>query len=256
MKIQDSVAIVTGGASGLGEATVRRLLDLGAAGVAAFDVNDERGAALEKELGERFQYHRVDVSDLGQVETAVAAVEESSGVIRIVVNAAAVAAPAKLLSSRGPIPMEVFDRGIKINLYGPIHLMRSVVGALADSRPNADGERGVFINVSSGAAWEGQVGQVAYSATKAALVGLTMPLSRELASHGIRVMTVAPGAYDTPIYEQMPAAVKEDLIAQSLFPKRLGDPAEFAMLIEEIIRNPMHNGRTIRLDAGLILRAS
>lgn len=256
MKIEHSVAIVTGGVSGLGEATVRRLLELGADGVAAFDVNDERGAALEKELGERFRYYRVDVSQLDQVEAAVAAIEAAYGVVRVVVNAAAVAAPAKLFSSKGPIPMEVFDRGININLYGPIHVMRSVVGSLAASEPNEDGERGVFINVSSGAAWEGQIGQVAYSATKAALVGLTMPLSRELASHGIRVMTVAPGAYDTPIYEQMPPSVKEDLVAQSLFPKRLGDPAEFAMLVEEIVRNPMHNGRTIRLDAGMILRSS
>lgn len=254
MQIENAVAIVTGGASGLGEAAVRRLLELGARAVVALDLNDERAAGLRDELGERFSHHRIDVSDLDQVEAAAAAIEAECGAARVLVNAAAVAAPAKLLSSRGPIPMEIFDKGIRINLYGPIHMMRSVVPAMAASEPNEDGERGVIINVSSGAAWEGQIGQVAYSASKAALVGLTMPLFRELAAHGIRVMTIAPGAFDTPIYDQMPPAVKADLAAQSLFPPRMGKPSEFGLLIEEIVRNPMHNGRTIRLDAGMILR--
>ncbi|WFG45921.1 SDR family NAD(P)-dependent oxidoreductase [Pseudonocardia alni] len=251
----DTTAIVTGGASGLGEAAVRRLIHLGAT-VAAFDLDDAKGGQLESELGERFRYYKVDVSQLEQVETAVAAVEAEHGPVRVVVNAAAVPAPAKLLSSRGPLPMDVFDTGIKVNLYGPIHLMRSVVPGMAGSDPDADGERGVIINISSGAAYEGQVGQVAYSASKAALVGLTMPLFRELAAHGIRVMTVAPGAFDTPIYGGVPPALKEELAAQSLFPPRMGRPEEFGLLIEEIVRNPMHNGRTIRLDAGMILRPS
>jgi len=256
VKIENAVAIVTGGASGLGEATARRLLELGARAVAAFDLNDERGAALRAELGERYRYHKVDVSQLDQVEMAVAAVESEHSAVQVVVNAAAVAAPAKLLSSRGPLPMEVFDKGIKVNLYGPIHVMRSVAPGMAASEPTAGGERGVIINVASGAAWEGQIGQIAYSASKAALVGLTMPLFRELAQHGIRVMTVAPGAFDTPIYDQVPPALKAELAAQSLFPRRMGEPAEFAMLIEEIVRNPMHNGRSIRLDAGMILPPS
>lgn len=256
MKIENAVGLVTGGASGLGEAAARRLLELGARAVAAFDLNDERGAALRAELGERYQYHQVDVTRLDQVEAAAAAVESVHGAVHVVVNAAAIAAPAKLLSSRGPLPMEVFDRGIKVNLYGPVHVMRSVVPGMAANEPTADGERGVIINVASGAAWEGQVGQIAYSASKAALVGLTMPLFRELAQHGIRVMTVAPGAFDTPIYDQIPPAVKADLASQSLFPPRMGRPAEFGLLIEEIVRNPMHNGRSIRLDAGMILRPS
>lgn len=256
MKIANAVAIVTGGASGLGEAAARRLLELGAHAVAAFDLNEERGAVLQKQLGEGYRHHKVDVSKLEQVEAAVAAVEAEHGAVQVVVNAAAVAAPAKLLSSRGPLPMDVFDKGIKVNLYGPIHVMRSVVSGMAASEPTPDGERGVIINVSSGAAWEGQIGQLAYSASKAALVGLTMPLFRELAEHGIRVMTVAPGAFDTPIYDQVPPGLKEELAAQSLFPRRMGDPAEFAMLVEEIVRNPMHNGRSIRLDAGMILKPS
>jgi NAD(P)-dependent dehydrogenase (short-subunit alcohol dehydrogenase family) len=134
--------------------------------------------------------------------------------------------------------------------------MRAAVPAMAGNEPLADGERGVIINVSSGAAWEGQIGQVSYSASKAALVGMTLPLSRELAEHGIRVMTIAPGAFDTPMYAQVPPSVKEGLIAQSLFPRRMGHPDEFAMLVEEIVRNPMHNGRTIRLDGGMILSPS
>lgn len=255
MKISTSVAIVTGGASGLGEAAARRMLQLGAT-VAAFDLDETKGAALESELGESYRFHRVDVSDLAQVESAVAAVESEYGPVRLVVNAAAVPAPSKLLSSRGPLPMEVFDTGIKVNLYGPIHVMRSVVPGMSASDPNEDGERGVIINISSGAAYEGQVGQIAYSATKAALVGLTMPLFRELSTHGIRVMTVAPGLFDTPIYDQMPPELRSELTSNALFPQRMGRPEEFAMLIEEIVRNPMHNGRTIRLDAGMILPPS
>lgn len=253
MRIRDSVAIVTGGASGLGEAAVRRLIARGARVVAAFDANSERGSALEKEIGSACRYFDVDVSRLEEVEAAVEVVESSYGAVGIVVNAAAVAAPAKLLGGRGTLPMDLFDKGIKVNLYGPVHVMRSVVSGMSTAAPNADGERGVIVNVSSGAAWEGQVGQVAYSASKAALVGLTMPLARELAQYGIRVMTVAPGAFDTPIYDQVPPALKEELVAQALFPRRMGSPDEFALLIEEIIRNPMHNGRSIRLDAGTIL---
>lgn len=251
----ETTAIVTGGASGLGEAAARRLIELGAT-VTAFDLDETKGAQLEVELGERYRYHKVDVSQLDQVEAAVAAVEVDHRPVRIVVNAAAVPAPAKLLSSRGPIPMEVFDNGIKVNLYGPIHVMRSVAAGMAASDPDEDGERGVIINIASGAAYEGQIGQVAYSASKGALVSLTMPLFRELAAHGIRVMTVAPGAFDTPIYDQVPPALKDQLAAQSLFPKRMGRPGEFGLLIEEIVRNPMHNGRTIRFDAGMILGPS
>ena len=254
MQIKDSVVVVTGGGSGLGEAVARRMLELGARYVASFDFNGERGALLEAELGSAFGHHQVDVADLAQVEAAVAAVEAEHGPVQVLVNAAGVGAPAKLFSSRGSLPMDAFDRGIKINLYGPIHVMRSVVPGMAGSEPNEEGERGGIINVSSGAAFEGQVGQIAYSASKAALVGLTMPLFRELSVHVIRVMTVAPGAFDTPIYAQVPAALRDELASQSLFPPRMGKPEEFGLLIEEIVRNPMHNGRTIRLDAGMMLR--
>jgi len=256
VNIAGSVAVVSGGASGLGAATCRRLIELDAEAVVILDVDEGRASALVDELGKRCHFVRTDISDLSQVEAALEVVRHDHGTVHFVANTAAIAAPAKLHGTKGPLPMDVFDRGIKINLYGPMHVMRSAVPVMIANEPNAEGERGVIVNVSSGAAWEGQIGQVAYSASKAALVGLTLPLARELAQHGIRVMTIAPGAFDTPIYDQVPPAVKEGLIAQALFPRRMGHADEFAMLVEEIVRNPMHNGRTIRLDAGMILAPS
>jgi len=255
VKITNSIAVVSGGASGLGEATCRHLAKLGAS-VVVLDRDEERGQAVAAELGDRGRFVAADVSDLAQVEQAFERIRSEHGAVHVVVNVAAIAAAAKLLGSRGPIPMEVFDRGIKVNLYGPVHMMRTAAPIMADNEPDDEGERGVIINVSSGAAWEGQIGQVTYSASKAALVGMTLPLARELAAHGIRVTTIAPGAFDTPIYAQVPPAVKEGIVANALFPRRMGRPDEFALLVEEIVRNPMHNGRTIRLDAGMMLPPS
>lgn len=249
------VGIVTGGASGLGEATCRRMLTAGYRGVAAFDMDVARGEALERELGSRFAFVRVDVADEAGVATAVTCVHERFGAVHVVVNAAAIASPAKLYGRNGPILMDKFDRVLKVNLYGAVHVMRAAVAKMSGNLPSADGERGVIVNVASGAAFEGQIGQLAYSASKAALVGITLPLMRELAAMGVRVMTVAPGAFDTPMYSQAPPSVKASLVEQMLFPKRMGHADEFAMLVEEIVRNPMHNGRTIRLDAGMSLSA-
>ena len=256
MQIDQSVVLVTGGASGLGEACCRRMLSLGARGVVAFDLDSQRGEALQQALGERFAWLKVDVSKLDEVEAGVAQVCKRFGSMHVVVNSAAIAAAARLVGRIGPLPMDVFDRGIKVNLYGTIHVMRAATLAMMKNSPNPGGERGVFINVASGAAFEGQVGQVAYSASKAAVVGMTLPLARELAQAGIRVMTIAPGAFETPMYSQVPATVIDGLLSQSLFPKRMGEPAEFALLVEEIVRNPMHNGRTIRLDGGITLDPS
>ncbi|MEO8560117.1 MAG: SDR family NAD(P)-dependent oxidoreductase, partial [Rhodospirillales bacterium] len=172
------------------------------------------------------------------------------------VHSAAIGGPSKLITRKGALPMAGFDQVMKVNLYGALHLMRAAVPAMMQNMPNEDGERGVIVNVSSGAAWDGQVGQIAYAASKAAIVGMTTPLMRELAEHGIRVMAVAPGAFDTPIYDGAPPALKQSLIDHSLFPKRMGKPDEFAMLVEEIVRNPMHNGRTYRLDAGMAMPPS
>jgi 3-hydroxyacyl-CoA dehydrogenase / 3-hydroxy-2-methylbutyryl-CoA dehydrogenase len=256
MKIQDTVTVITGGASGLGEATARHLLSLGARGVALLDLNAERGAQLTAELGERCLFIRTDITDEGAVETAIAATRERFGAIHAMVAAAAIPGPSKLVTRNGPMDMKKFDAVMKVNVYGTLHVMRSTVMAMLGNAGNEDGERGVLINVASGAAYEGQIGQIAYSASKAALVGMTMPLARELAVHGIRVMTIAPGAFDTPIYEAIPPAVRDGVVGCLLFPKRLGKPSEFALLVEELIRNPLHNGRTYRFDGGAILPPS
>jgi 3-hydroxyacyl-CoA dehydrogenase / 3-hydroxy-2-methylbutyryl-CoA dehydrogenase len=254
MDIRDSVALVTGGASGLGEATARRLLDLGARGIAVLDVDEAAGERLTAELGaDRLLFVPADITDESAVGKAVAATRDTFGAVHTVVTAAAIAGPGKLIGYKGPIPMDKFDRVMKVNVYGTLHVLRAAVTAMLDNEPNEDGERGVVINVASGAAYEGQVGQVAYSASKGALVALTLPLARELARHGVRVMTVAPGAFDTPIYDSIPPAVKEEMVGVTLFPKRLGRPSEFAMLVEELVRNPLHNGRTYRFDGGVIL---
>ncbi|MHB2266310.1 SDR family NAD(P)-dependent oxidoreductase [Aliihoeflea sp. 2WW] len=255
MNISESIAVVTGGASGIGAACCKRLIHLGAKGVAILDLNEEAGNNLARELGDRSLFCKTDVADLGSVEAAVDLAESSLGPVNTVIAAAGVAAPARLFGKSGPIPMEKFDATIRVNLYGTLHVIRTAVGSMRKGPELADGERGVIICVSSGAAYEGQVGQIGYSASKAAIVGMTYPLMRELAPEGIRVVTIAPGAFDTPIYDSVPPSVKAGLEAQMMFPKRLGHPEEFAMFVEEIIRNPVHNGRTYRFDSGVILSA-
>ena len=253
MKIEDTVAVITGGASGIGEACARRLVASGAKGVAIFDMDADRGLRIAAELGDKALFVPLDITDEPAVNAAVAAVEERFGAVSALICAAGIAGPAKLVGRKGPIEMAKFDRVVKVNLYGTVHLMRACVPSMQGREGNEDGERGVVINIASGAAYEGQIGQLAYAASKAAIVGMTMPLMRELASSGIRVVTVSPGAFETPIYEQMPPETKQGIIDTFLFPKRLGHPAEFASFAEEIIRNPMHNGRDYRFDAGNIL---
>ncbi|MCC7286554.1 MAG: SDR family NAD(P)-dependent oxidoreductase [Burkholderiaceae bacterium] len=256
MELQDRVIIVSGGASGLGAATCRLFAQRGVRGVGIVDLDEPRGSALAAELGERGSFVRTDISDAQAVDAAVAAIAERLGAVHFLVNCAAIGGPAKLIGRDGPIALEKFDRVMRINLYGTLHLMRAAVPLMLRNTPNEDGERGVVINVSSGAAYEGQVGQVAYAASKAALVGMTMPLARELGGQGVRVVTVAPGAFDTPIYEQAPPAVKETIVRGAVFPKRMGHADEFARFAAEIATNAMHNARTYRLDAGLMLPAS
>jgi NAD(P)-dependent dehydrogenase (short-subunit alcohol dehydrogenase family) len=253
MKISESIAVVTGGASGIGAACCRHLIELGAKGVAVLDLNEKSGKALAAELGERAIFIGTDVADLSSVESAVVETERRFGPVNTVIASAGVTLPAKLIGRSGMIDVDKFDAAIKINLYGTLYVIRSAVQSMLKGGVNEDGERGVIICVSSGAAFEGQIGQIGYSAAKAAIVGMTYPLMRELAAEGIRVVTVAPGAFDTPIYGSVPPEVKSQLVAQMLFPKRMGKVEEFALFAEEIIRNPMHNGRTYRFDAGVIL---
>lgn len=256
MDLKNLVILITGGVSGLGAATARRMLAAGARGIAAIDVDAIKGRAFAAEAPDRILFVEADVGSEAAIDAAVAATVARFGVLHVAMNAAAIGGPAKLISRKGAIPMALFDKVMRINLYGAMHVMRAAVPAMMGNEPNADGERGVIVNISSGAAWEGQVGQLAYAASKAALVGLTLPLARELAEHGIRVATIAPGAFDTPIYDTAPPAVKQSVASYALFPKRMGKPDEFAMMAEEIVRNPMHNGRTYRLDAGMILPPS
>lgn len=255
MRTEEAVVAVSGGASGLGEATCRYLLERGARGVIALDRDEERGKELQAEIGDSYLFTPADVADEKEVDNAIALGLKEFGRIDVAVAAAAIGAPMKLISKRRPFSMSEFDRAIQINLYGAIHLLKAAAQAMLNNEPQ-NGERGLLVNVSSGAAFEGQIGQVAYSASKAAMVGITLPLARELGAHGIRVMTVAPGAFDTPIWSQVPAEVKTGLESLVPFPHRLGKPEEFASLIHELIRNPMHNGRTYRLDGGLTVPAS
>lgn len=256
MKVEETVALITGGASGLGAATARYLLGNGARGVVVLDVNAQLGTRLAEELGERCLFVRTDVADDGAVQRAVADGVARFGALHAVVSAAAILAPARLIGRNGPMAMDRFDKVMKINVYGTLHVMRAAVSAMLGNAANDEGERGVIVNVASGAAYEGQIGQIAYSASKAALVGMTMPLARELAAHGIRVVTIAPGAFETPIYDGVPKAVREGMIDTLLFPKRFGRPREFAMFVEEIIRNPLHNARSYRFDGGAVLPPS
>lgn len=254
MDISNVVAVITGGTSGLGEATARHLIARGAKGVVSLDIDEPGGVRLAKELGDRFLPLVVDISESQQVDAAIQTVVETFGSVNTVVAAAGIAGPAKLLGSRGPIALDKFDRVMRVNLYGAVNVMRAAGAVmLQQDTLNEDGERGVFVLVSSGAAYEGQVGQVAYSASKAALVGMTLPLARELGPKGIRVVTIAPGAFDTPIYNGISDAVKEEMVGVTVFPKRLGRSEEFAMFVEELLRNRMHNARTYRFDAGVLL---
>jgi 3-hydroxyacyl-CoA dehydrogenase/3-hydroxy-2-methylbutyryl-CoA dehydrogenase len=251
--IKDRVIAISGAASGLGEAAARYFIALGAKGVIALDKDASRGDRLRKELGARYLFAECDVSDERQVQSSIHSGVSQFGTLDAAISAAAIGGPAKLLGRNGPMDMSKFDLVLKVNLYGTLHLVRSAAAVMVKNEPNSEGERGVIINLSSGAAYEGQVGQIAYAASKAAIIGMTLPLMRELSAYGVRVVTVAPGAFDTPMYEQAPPSVKDGIVAASLFPKRMGKASEFALFAEEILRNPMHNGRAYRFDAGLSL---
>ncbi len=249
MKIEGSGAVVSGGASGLGEATVRRLHEAGAKVVIA-DVNPEKGEPLAEELGATFI--QCDVREEDQVQAAVDKAAEVDGGLRIAVSCAGTGIPVKVASSKGPHPLDAFKVIIDINLIGTFNVMRlSAFSMLSDNEPDGEGERGVLINTASVAAFEGQVGQIAYSASKGGVVGMTIPAARDLADKGIRVNTIAPGLFDTPLLGALPQEQRDALGAQVPFPSRLGRPAEYGQLVESIVENPMLNGETIRLDGAI-----
>ena len=251
MELNGGSFIVTGGASGLGAATAR-MIAVGGGRVVIADLNVEQGQALARELGASAKFVRTDVTDEASGEAAVAAaVDGFAGPLRGLVNCAGIVHGEKIVGKDGPATLAGFSRAVAINLTGTFNMMRLVAGAMAAAAPNAEGERGVIVFTASVAAFDGQIGQTAYSASKAGLVGMTLPAARELARYGIRVMTVAPGVFETPMVGQIPAEIAEALGKSVPFPPRLGRPAEFASLVSEIIRNPMLNGEVIRLDGAI-----
>lgn len=254
MEVKGSVAVVSGGASGLGEACSRLWVKSGGK-VSIFDLQEDRGRTLASELGQAAVFCKTNVTDATSVQAAVDKTVAEFGAVHAAINCAGVPSASKVLTDKGPISMEGFNKVVQVNLMGTMHVIRSAVEKMAKNAPNEDGERGVIINTSSGAAFEGQVGQAAYSASKAAVIGMTLQLARELSEHGIRAMTIAPGLFETPMVAGLPEKVTEALIKKTVFPKRMGRPIEFAMLARHIVENPMLNGRTIRLDGAITMTA-
>jgi len=255
MQIKDKVFLITGGGSGLGAATAKALVEAGARVLLA-DVNAEAGAARVAELGEgRARFVRTDVTSEADGRAAVEAALESFGALHGLANCAGVAPAEKVLGRNGPHGLDSFARAININLVGSFNMLRLAAEAMARNEPDAGGERGVIVNTASVAAFDGQIGQAAYSASKAGVVGMTLPIARELARHGIRVMTIAPGIFETPMMAGMPQEVRDSLGASVPFPPRLGRPDEFAALVRHIVENSMLNGEVIRLDGAIRMAA-
>lgn len=248
MDVQGAGAAVFGGASGLGAATARRLAADGATVVIA-DLNAELGQSLADEIGAGFL--EADVTNSEQVQAALDAAADTSGGLRIAVNCAGIGPPAKLVGRDGPTPLEHFQRIVAVNLLGTINALRLAASVMGRNEPNEHGEKGVVINTASIAAYDGQIGQTAYSASKGGIVGLTLPAARELARDGIRVVTIAPGLFNTPLLASLPEPAKEALGQSVPFPPRLGEPSEYADLAAHIVENPILNGEVIRLDGAL-----
>lgn len=248
MKIEGSSAIVVGGASGLGEATARRLHSQGAI-VTIADLNADKGAALASELGVEFV--ACDVRDEDQVQAAVAQAAQADGGLRIAACCAGVGWAQKVAGSKGPHPLLPFETVIQINLIGTFNVLRYAAAAMVANEPLDDGERGVCVCTASIAAYDGQVGQIAYAASKGGIVSLTLPAARDLSQYGIRVNTIAPGLFDTPLLAALPEEARQKLGAGVPYPQRLGQPAEYADLACHIFENRMLNGETIRLDGAL-----
>jgi NAD(P)-dependent dehydrogenase (short-subunit alcohol dehydrogenase family) len=251
MDIKDKVAVVTGGASGLGEATVERYAADGAK-VAIFDLNEEAGTALAKKLGDNVAYFNVDVSDENSVQTAIDAVVDTFGALHIVNNFAGIGPACKTYGKKGPHPISLYMKVLMVNQVGTFNVARLAAEKMAANEPvNEDGGRGVIINTASVAAYEGQIGQVAYSATKGAIVGMTLPMARELAAYGIRVNTIVPGLIHTPLFDSIEESYYKALEASTVYPQRLGKTSEIAKLSAHIVDNDYLNGECIRMDAAV-----
>lgn len=250
MQIAGSSALVTGGASGLGGATARRLAEAGAAVVIA-DLNKEAGTALASELGAKAQFVETNVTSEESMQQAVEAAASQPGGLRILVNCAGIGIAERVLGKQGPHPLDLFNKVIQVNLIGVFNALRLGAAAMSQNEPNEEGERGLIVSTASVAAYEGQIGQIAYSASKGGIVGMVLPAARELARYGIRVMAIAPGIFDTPLLAGLPEPARVSLGQQVPFPARLGRPEEFATLVQSIAENVMLNGDTIRLDGAI-----
>jgi NAD(P)-dependent dehydrogenase (short-subunit alcohol dehydrogenase family) len=248
MEIENTVALVTGGASGLGRATAEALL-AGGASVVLADLPSSPGAEVAAGMGDRARFAPTDVTDEASVAAAVAAAGQL-GTLRVVVNCAGVGTAGRVVGRQGPMPLAQFETVVRVNLVGTFNVIRLTAAAMAGSEPVGE-ERGVIVNTASVAAFDGQIGQAAYSASKGGVVGMTLPIARELASSKIRVMTIAPGLFDTPMLAGLPQEARDSLGAQVPHPARLGSPSEYGALVRHIVANPMLNGEVIRLDGAI-----
>jgi NAD(P)-dependent dehydrogenase (short-subunit alcohol dehydrogenase family) len=254
MQIKDSVFMIAGGASGLGAATAEHLVAAGAKVVIA-DLSPQAGERLAAGLGDAARFEAADVTSEEQVQRAIDNGIKAFGALHGLVNCAGIAPGERVIGKNGPHRLETFERAIKVNLIGSFNTLRLAAHAMRGNQPNADGERGVIINTASVAAFEGQIGQAAYSASKGGIVAMALPIARELARFGIRVMTIAPGIFDTPMLQGMSEEIRASLGAQVPFPSRLGTPQEYARLAAFIIENPMLNAEAIRLDGAIRMTA-
>jgi NAD(P)-dependent dehydrogenase (short-subunit alcohol dehydrogenase family) len=250
MRINTCQAVVTGGASGLGEATVRNIVGKGGKAV-IFDQSEENGVRVQNELGDSVLFLKADVTNEEDVQEAINKAAAYMGSVNTVVNCAGIGIAEKVIGRNGVHNLSLFSKVIHVNLIGSFNVIRIAAEEMTRNEVNEQGERGVIINTASIAAFDGQIGQAAYSASKGGIVGMTLPIARELARYGIRVMTIAPGLFHTPMFDTLPQEAKDSLGKMVPFPSRLGYPSEYAQLVQSVVENPMLNGETIRLDGAI-----
>jgi NAD(P)-dependent dehydrogenase (short-subunit alcohol dehydrogenase family) len=254
MLLKDVNAVITGGASGLGLAVATRIVDAGGK-VLILDVSVPQGTAAVAKLGKSASFVATDVTDEAAVDAAIKQAVSAMGSVNAAINCAGVATPGRLVGRQGPLAGSAFRKVIEINVTGTVLVAKAAAVAMQTNQPNAQGERGVIVMTASVAAFDGQIGQIAYSASKGAIVAMTLPMARELASSGIRVVTIAPGLFSTPMMKGLPQEAQDSLGKQTPFPPRLGQPDEFAALVSHILENVMLNGETIRLDGAVRMQA-